>query len=308
MSAARSQFLIEIDGLKGAVSLDGIAAAAITPGAPSPQTIILRRGILVAALIALETFVRDRTAELLIRLARWPAQFKDLPQRLRDASLLHALTNLQSYALMLRRQGDDYETEIISQLRLMSANQGPSYGFTKFVSGDYTGNISDESIKGLLRIFQITDCWESFRQFSSEVGFGVPSVVEIMRNVVRNRHRSAHASGFSPAATDITGLSRDLLCLGMCFDAAMTVSIEQALGRWQEWAAGNLSWRDHLDLYFVDGKRPKLRVSRHHSKRALKVVEDIKAATALIPRGTTGRGAMVITRDESSRPVAWDFV
>jgi hypothetical protein len=125
---------------------------------------------------------------------------------------------------------------------------------------------------------------------------------------VRNRHRSAHSSGFSPAASDITGLASELICLAMCFDTAMTVSVEQALGNWRDWSDGKVKWRDHLDLYFIDGKAPRLRVSKKGRARALRVVVDQITAVALIPRPTHGRAAIVVTRDGSSRPVSWDFV
>ena len=48
----------------------------------------------------------------------------------------------------------------------------------------------------------------------------------------------------------------------MCFDTSMTVSVEQALGNWRDWSDGKVEWREHLDLSFIDGQVPRLRVSR----------------------------------------------
>lgn len=304
MSAARHQFLLDIDGLTDAVSLEVIAAGATGTTVP-PGTVILRRGMLIAALIALETFVRDRTVELLQCLSRWPARFQDLPQRLRDASLLHALSDLQRYALMLKRQNEDYESEIVSELNLMASNKGPSFGFTKFVSGDYTGNISEDSLKFLLSKFQIEDCWNSFRTFSADLGFGVPSVREVLRDVVRNRHRSAHASGFAPTVADVTGLAANLVCLGICFDAAMTTSVGQSLVKWKEWSNGTTNWRDDLDIYFVDAVGSRYRLKKYGQTRAIKILDDEHQAAGCVPRPRPGRATILVTRDSSVRPIRW---
>jgi RiboL-PSP-HEPN len=304
MSAARHQFILDIDGLTEAVSLESIAAGATGTGA-RPGTIILRRGMLVAALIALETFIRDRTVELLARLSMWPASFQDLPQRFRDASILHSLSDLQRYASMLKRQNEDYEMELFSELNLMASSRGPSFGFTKFISGDYTGNISEDSLKDLLAKFQIKDCWNSFRLFSSDIGFGVPSVQEILRDIVRNRHRSAHSSGFSPTASDVTSLAANLICLGICFDCAMTTSVEQSVAKWRDWSDGKTSWRNDLNIYFADPVQLKYRLKKLGGTRALRIVDDERQAAAFIPRPQPGHSTVLVTRDTSLRPIKW---
>jgi hypothetical protein len=307
MSAARKQLLEDIGGLKEAASLEAVAAGA-TRALVLPGTVALRRGMLVSALIALETFIRNRTTEILQQLARWPARFEDLPQRLRDASLLDALSNLQKYARMLKRQSEDYEAEIVAELSLMAANKGPSFGFTKFVSGDYTGNISEDTFKSLLSTFQISDCWNGFRAFSSDIGFGIPSVQELLRDLLRNRHRSAHAAGFAPTAADIAGLSASLLCLTICFDVAMTASVEQALANWKDWSDGKLKWRDALDIYFIDHRASKFSLKKHGRERALRIVDDARDAIGFVPRPLPGRAAVIVTRDGAARPMTWSVL
>jgi hypothetical protein len=307
MSVSRSQFLADVTGLSEAVSLEAVAAGATGTIAP-PGTVILRRGMLVAALIALETFVRDRTVELLQQLGRWPARFQDLPQRFRDASILDALSNLQQYAQMLRRQNEDYEAELLYELNLMASNKGPSFGFTKFISGDYTGNLTDETFRSLLSRFQVEDCWNTFRMFSADIGFGVPSVQELLRGLVRNRHRSAHAAGFAPTVADVTDLAPNLICLGLCFDAAMTTSVEQALANWRDWADGRTKWRDCINIYLVDHYKSKWRLMKHGRARALRIIDDPQEAAGFVLRPNPGHATVLVTRDMSTRPISWLFL
>jgi len=304
MSTARSQFLASVNGIEDAVSLDIIAAGTTT----TPERngiLVLRRGILVAALVTFETFVRDRTSELLHQLSRWPGHFEDLPQGLRDASLLNALSNLQKYASMLKKQKEDYQSEIIGEITKMAACKGPNFGFTKFVAGDYTGNISELGLKDLLLTFQIEDCWNTFRQFSADIGFGVPSVQQLLADVVRKRHRSAHVAGFTPAATDIAELGSSLFCLGICFDIAMTASVEQALAMWQPWSERKLKWRDGVDLFLVDHHKAKLRVTQVGKKRAIVISGDAGSIPKRLPRPAAGRVAVVVFRDVAGLPKSW---
>ena len=304
MSAARQQFLLDIRGLADAVSLEAIAAGAVGAVAP-PATVILRRGVLVTALVALETFIRDRTVELLNQLGAWPARFEDLPQRLRDASLLDSLSHLQRYARMLKRQQEDYETELVQQLNLMAANRGPVFGFTKFISGDYTGNLSEELFRTLLTKFQVGDCWNAFQLFSADIGYGVPSVRELLLGVVRNRHHSAHSAGFVPTASDVTGLTGNLTCLGICFDAAMTSSIGQALASWRQWSDGNTNWRNGLNIYLLDPLGARYRLQKHGRSRAIRIIAAESEALPLSPTHNAGHTNILITRDASARPISW---
>jgi hypothetical protein len=307
MSSARAQFLLAIHGLNDALSLDPLAAGAIAVP-ERPGIAILRRGMLVAALIALETFIRDRTSELLERLSRWPASYEQLPQRFRDAALLNALSHLQRYALMLKRQQEDYESEIISQVSLMASYRGPVFGFSKFISGDHTGNLSEEGFRSLVSNFQIGNCWEAYKQFSAEVGFGIPSVKERLNDIVRKRHRSAHAAAYCPTSDDITTLPSKLTCLSICFDVSMTASVEQALAGWEAWTQGTTNWRNALDLYLVDPHGGKFRVFRPGSTRALRVLAVATDARATLPRPPRGRIGVMVTRGPSSVPQRWDIL
>lgn len=306
MSVSREQFKTALDGLMQAVALDPVASGS-TQATTNLGVVVLRRGILITALIALETFVRDRTCELLQRLGLWPAQYDDLRQKFRDACLLNALPFLQRYAAMLKRQQDDYQAELIAELKKMSINDGPSFSFTKFVAGDYTGNISDSSLQEMLNTFQINDCWNSFRMFSADIGFGVPSVHELVKDVVRKRHRSAHSSGFVPASADISNLAADLLCIGLCFDIAVSTSVELALAHWREWSEGKTAWRDAVDLYFVDPFGKKYRLIKHGVKKALRVLEKSNEAASVLPRSSPGRTTILVYRDPAGKPTSWEL-
>jgi len=307
MSVARSDFLQGLAGIREAIALESVAQGA-TGTALAPSIIVLRRGILIAGLIALEAFVRDRTSEALRTLERWPRSYEDLPEKLRAAARLNALSYLQQYAKMLKRQGDDYEGELQIEIGKMGSGQNSVLQFTKFVAGDYTGNLSDTGLKDLLSNLQVHDCWNSFRSFSADAGIGVPSVQEIVKNTVRKRHRSAHSSGYTPTATEIAGLYADLLCIAMCFDVAITSSMEQSLAYSEEWARGMTAWKDGVVLYIAQPYHTAFRLLKHGRSRALCIVNDLSTVRARVPRASTGKIAVLVQHDTTGRPSRWDVL
>jgi len=307
MSISRGEFLRSLNGIAEAIALEPLAQGATRTLVP-PGLFVLRRGILIASLIALETFVRDRTAEALRALERWPKSFEDLPERLRTAARFNALTNLYNFAKLLKRNNEDYEAELREEISKMASGQGTVQQFSKFVAGDYTGNISDASLKDLLSCFQVNDCWNSFRYFAADVGIGIPSVQEVVKDTIRKRHRSAHSASYTPTVTDISDLRSDLLCIAICFDVSVSSSMEQALAFSSEWASGERNWRDGVNLFIGRPAPAGLRLIKHGTRRALRVVADTAEAKSRIPRAKAGEIAVFVLQDAASRPVTWDIM
>ena len=107
----------------------------------------------------LESFVRDRTNEILDELQRWPAKYEDLPDKFRRRATIDALAHLEKYARMLDRQGSDFEREVLEQTGRIASMSPPAFQFTKHFAGDYTresfgerhgGIAQDLSCEGLL--------------------------------------------------------------------------------------------------------------------------------------------------------------
>jgi hypothetical protein len=228
-----------------------------------------------------------------------------LPARFRDAALFGSLGKLETFAKMLRRQGDDYMREIMDQVDLISGNKGPSFSFSRHLVGDFSGNISVGSVKDLLLSFCIKDCWNSFRLLAADIGFGIPSVENVLSGLIRNRHRSAYVAGFSPTLNDTQSLPANLTCVGLCFDAAITASARRAIDNWTEWQNDAVDWRSHLQVYLIDPKGTHWRLQRSGRTRALRVTESRDLAYAAVPPASHGEVALAVFRDLSGIPEAW---
>lgn len=306
MSAARRDFLDAIDGVRQATRLEALAHGAGAIADP-PGVVVLRRGVLVASLIALETFIRDRTAELLQSMGNWPRSFSELPDKLREAALLSSLSNLNRYANMLRRNGEDYFRELEDEVRTIAATSGPTFGFSRHLIGDHTGNISTTNLAELLSYFQIQRPFEDFQQLARTIGFGVPSVRTLLEGLIRNRHRSAHVSRFSPSASDVIELPTSLTCLGICFDTALATTVEFALSNASVWPGAKTDWLTHLDIYFVDEAPTGYRLVKNGTSRALRLVSQRNGCRAMLPKGSAGRTTLLVHRDSARLPLSWEL-
>ena len=266
MSTARTNFLRDIQALAEAVTLPMVGSAAgltVEPGVS-----VLRRGATITGLVMLEAFVRDRTEEVLGELQHWPARFEDLPRKFRDRATIEALPHIEKFAKMLRRQGGDYESEVITQICRMASMSSRAFKFTKYVAGDYTGNLSEKGAEDLLRVFQVKNCWDSMRNLSLDVGFGVPSVKEILTAIIRNRHQSAHSVGYTPPTGDVIGLPQNLTLVGMCIDSALSASVQVAVNDWRTWVSDGFDWRSRLDVYIIVPSGPRFRLIKKIRKKS----------------------------------------
>lgn len=305
MSIARANFLSEIGALVEAVSMHNIGSASqlsIDPGVA-----VLRRGAAITGQVMLESFVRQRIEEVLVELQNWPAEFEKFPKKFRDKATIEALPHIEKYAKMIRGQNLDYETEIISEIKKMASISPPAYQFTKFIAGDYTGNLSATSIKDILSVFQVKDCWRTMHSLSSDVGFGVPSVEQVLRSIVINRHRSAHVAGYSPSATDNFELPQNLRLIGICVDTALSTSIQVALSEWEKWVSDDFKWLLSLEIYFVSPVSGRFRLKKQGALKAIRILDDSLGAKSSLPKKKLGRARLVVHLGEDGRPFSWDI-
>lgn len=306
MKSAREDFLADVAALGDAVSPDGVGAGAGI--AVEPGVGVLRRGAAITALIMLETFFRRRVEELLDELAQWPRGFGDFPDRFRNRATIEALPHIERFAKMLRREGEDYEAVIREQVGLMTSVSVGSLRFTKFVAGDYTGNLSERVVEELLKVFQVRGCWAGMHSLSADVGFGVPSVKEVLNTIVRNRHRSAHVVRFTPAAADVSELPQNLHLVGICIDAALSASVRVAVDDWRAWLSEGFDWRARLRIYFIIPSGGRFRLVKRGANRATRVVDAVGEARVSLPANVCGGTCLLVEKSSDGRPKSWDII
>ena len=305
VSKARANILKDLDALRDAVDSTALDSASGTMVAPTID--FLRRGVAITGLVILETFVRNRTEELLEELKGWPASYGDFPKRFRARATIDALPHIEKFAKMLRRQGEDYEGEIIQEVKLISSMSPPSFQFTRFFAGDLTGNLSERYTEDLLAAFQIKDCWRSMHEFCTSIGFGVPSIKEILKEIVRNRHQSAHVPAYVPTASDMTELPHNLTAIAICIDAALSVAVRLALLDWRTWVDKSFSWTSELEIFYVEPRQSRFRVKKKGARKAIRIIDTPTDAKRYLPVRKPKKTIMVVYMAMDGRPRKWDI-
>ena len=304
MSLARATYMNEINALSSAVLNSSVGTGATL--FVDLEGAVLRRGAAITGQIMLESFVRERVEEVLEKMQSWPAGYDDLPRRFQDRAIIEALSNIEKYARMIKRVNGNYRTEVVAELGKLTSISAPNLQFTKFVAGDYTGNLSDSNLQSLLGDLQVKDCWRRMQVLSTDIGFGVPSVQEVLRSVVNNRHRSAHVSGFSPSAVDVLELPQNLRLIGICVDAALTASIQCAVNNWRRWVADDFDWLKEVVVYFLLPQHGRYRFIEKSGRRALRICEGLQEAREYLPKRNVGKVRLLVQLGGDGRPAGWD--
>lgn len=305
MSNARQTLHDELAALSDAIQTTGVASGQRAEF--SRGEAVLRRGASITALVMLESFIRERTEEILEHLQSWPANFSDLPNKFRVRATIEALKNIEKYALMLKRQDIDYENFIFEQVSKMTRVNPPHFSFSKFTAGDYTGNISTSSVEELLKSFQIKDFWRKSRLLASDIGIGVPDVKQVLNNIISNRHKCAHVAQFNPNSSDILELVQNIRLIAICIDASLTASSKAALYDWRHWTDDGFNWIDFLELFLLTPHNNKLRLTKKDHQRAIKIVANPVDANEHIPRNNAKTTKLLVQLGKDLRPKAWSI-
>ena len=151
------------------------------------------------------------------------------------------------------------------------------------------------------------DCWRGMNSLSSEIGFGVPSVKEVLQTIVRDRHSSAHVAGYSPAAHDMKELPEKVNLLAICLDTMLSASVRIALTDWRNWGSGSVDWRSRLEIFFVVPNGSRFRLVRRGASRATKVVTLAIDARSFLPHKAPNTTRLLVEQGPGCRPMAWDI-
>ena len=146
------------------------------------------------------------------------------------------------------------------------------------------------------------------RALGGDVGFGLPSVKEVLKSIVGSRHRSAHSAGYTPAAGDVVELPHNLRLVGICTDTALTASVKVAVEDWKVWLLDGFDWRSRLKVYFVVPSGPRFRLVRSGRKRATRLVSSLGEAREWLPENGCDDTTLIVEKRGDGRPGSWDII
>lgn len=263
---------------------------------------VLRNGLAVYALAALERFLRERVAELSIALTSHShLKFGDLSEPLRTRI---AVDSLEALSSELRRSLDPLSkvASIVAMGESLASLRSSQIKFSEFAFQWPGSNVRGEDLELSLRALGYKNPWGQLSEVVSRTkcGNGAPT---IFRGLVDRRHSAAHDAGHTVSAIEVRSLHRDLLTLALCFDALFSDAVRCLV-------AGDLAATADTSRLVVTWVEKPQNAKKYRVKSALKRPRTFAtfddAVHFVVARDQkVGKGTLVVFQDSSGVIADW---
>lgn len=210
-----------------AVLKDCLNDAALVDNAPSDVAHnacarMLRQGLAVLVFSTVETFIRERTAEVLRSFTNPSLAFTDLSPAIQKASTLGALEGVR-FRLKLQPAAN--------KISWLVANLAPISGVTSNVGGlsDHSfgysaSNIDEDDVREILKSFGIDAPWGQITSLTGRFGVAILDAGAEFVSIKKRRHSSAHALTGQVLYADLNNSVRSSLAICLAFDLLISHS------------------------------------------------------------------------------------
>lgn len=186
---------------------------------------LLRSSLAVAIFSTLESFVKDRTSEILASIDHQKINFSQLPEGIQNAATLGAVKAL-NFRLQLVDKANRQKFAIDEASQIASVGT-TSYALSGLSFGHDKSNLSVDDISNVLECFQVDSGWGKIKILASRVGFGgAGSYDEVFRNIASRRHLSAHTMTAKITQSDITDSLPSIYAIAISFDLLLSKCLQ----------------------------------------------------------------------------------
>jgi hypothetical protein len=307
---ARDDFLASLNDIREAAGYPALLHSAAAPGvnADATRAALLRRGLMVVAFVSLESFLKERLAELLEWLSGTGMTFVTLPQGLQDATTRGVL----EAAVFQARLADSIDEPYLGLIQEAGASvgctaHGPgAFRFHRYAFGHGASNFRPDDVKNALNALNVKDPWDEIRIVADQAGLGGLPLTGAYRDAYRSRNRAAHRVDAAVAATDLQTFVSQALAIGLGFDAVASRASRMLRDGDAAFASGpKVAVTPGMRFRFVDPHRrgyaetlPGVRYPLH-----------VGGSQAAMVAGAWGRALprreVLIVRDRRSMPTDW---
>lgn len=210
-----------------AVLRDCLNDAALIDNAPTDvahnaRARMLRQGLAVLVFSTVETFIRERTGEVLQSFTNPALSFTDLSSALQQATTLGALEGVR-FRLKLQPAA--------SKVQWLVTNLAPISGATMNVgalsnySFGYAGsNIDEKNVTEILKSFGVDTPWNQITALTTRFGVAILDARAEFEAIKERRHSSAHALTGQVTYVDLQNSVRSSLAICLAFDLLLSHS------------------------------------------------------------------------------------
>ena len=275
---------------------------------------MLRQGLAVLTFSAVESFIRERTGEVLQTFDNARVTFSDLSSALQKAVTLGALEGVR-FRLKLQPQQDKINWLVASLTPIARATTDVSQ-LSEHSFAHASSNLDEDAVKDILRAFGIEDPWQQITQLTSRLGVALLDSKSEFAAIKERRHASAHSRATQVPHADLLASAKASLAICIAFDLLLSHSRGlHNLGQWPGVAGRSPLAAASIALVFVAPRAgTRSFVLRREqlpppapvlARPTVRVFSDESAA---ISYGTTyaqARRSQLVIVDQTSTPSDW---
>lgn len=220
MSAARAHFIRRHEVQLVAVRSPAVQGAGLAATPTNEAARTLRSGLMVQSYASLETFLRERVAEVMSHVAAGTSTFTRLPARLQDLSIFGALEGLRFRVNMWGTTDPRSRQLVQDEAEAIASTARNPYGFSGMMFGFDRSNLSPANLKEFLEVMGVDgNPWYHLTAIASRVGLGGLPLKDGVSNGYQRRNASAHDADNQVTPQQIEDFLRDSLATALGFDA-----------------------------------------------------------------------------------------
>lgn len=220
--SARDSLLATLAVLNDCLNDGALIDRAPTDVAHNARARMLRQGLAVLVFSTLETFIRERTGEVLRSLNNPLLAFTDLSPALQKATTLGALEGIR-FRLKLQPQGGKIAW-LVGNLAPIANAMTNVQGLSDHSFGYSMSNIGEDDVRDILKAFGVEAPWNQITSLSGRLGIALLDAESEFEVVKSRRHSSAHALTGQVLYLDLQNSVRSSVAICLAFDLLLSHS------------------------------------------------------------------------------------
>ena len=305
MPNAKSQFLERIGSLRQSIEIEAVSNKSLAEALHNRVAKMLRNGLAVVGFAALEDFIKSRTSEVLDNVGSTGVQFKDLPEKLKEATTHGAISAL-SYQLSLRSK-TDRTAYIQEHAQKLASTATTAYELTPHALGYGQANLHDQSVKDILKAFGIPDPWGQMTTLGSRLGLVALPLEETFRGATIRRHKAAHVANADTPQSDLRQYVKESLAIAIGFDWLITSAYNKLSSHDLSYLSGATAIdAATMRMRFVRKNSNNWKEYLESSSRAVRVSNERPALLGLARSRAVQNKNLLVIYDDQGQVESWE--
>ncbi|MDQ7978044.1 hypothetical protein QYH69_12410 [Paraburkholderia sp. SARCC-3016] len=181
---------------------------------------MLRQGLAVLVFATMESFIRERTGELLRSFSNPQLVFSDLLPPLQRATTIGALDGIR-FRLKLQPAQDKINW-LVGALAPVATATSNLAQLSTYSFGQAASNLVEDDVSDILKAFGVHSPWVQITELSRRLGVGTLDCQSEFVTIKERRHDSAHALSANVLHPDLEGSLRSALAICIGFDLLLS--------------------------------------------------------------------------------------